>query len=87
MSCGLGRRCSSDLELLWLWCRPTAAAWIQSLAWEIPYAAGVTLKKKKKKDYSNSVKNTIGFLIEIAFDFVDTLGRMVISIILIISIC
>ena len=34
--------------LLWLWCRPAAVALIQSLAWEIPYATDVALKKKKK---------------------------------------
>ena len=36
------------LALLWLWCRPVDAAPIQPLAWEPPYAAGVTLKRKKK---------------------------------------
>ena len=30
----------------WLWCRPAAAA--QPLAWELPYAAGVALKIKRK---------------------------------------
>ena len=37
-----------DLPLLWLWCRPTAAAWIRPVAQELPYAAGAALKKKKK---------------------------------------
>ena len=32
-----------DLALLWLWCRPAAAALIQPLAWELPYAMGVAL--------------------------------------------
>ena len=32
-----------------LWCRPAAIAPIQSLAWELPHAASVA-KKKKKKD-------------------------------------
>ena len=27
-----------DLALLWLWCRPAAAALIQLLAWELPHA-------------------------------------------------
>ena len=36
-----------DLALLWLWCRPTATALIQPLAWEPPYAMGSALKKKK----------------------------------------
>ena len=38
-----------DPTLLWLWCRPAAAALIQPLAWVLPYAAGVTLKSKKIK--------------------------------------
>ena len=25
VSCGVVRKCGSDLALLWLWCRPTAA--------------------------------------------------------------
>ena len=46
VSCGVGCRRSLDLVLLWLWHSPTAAPQIQSLAWELPYAAGVALKKK-----------------------------------------
>ena len=38
MSCGVGRRCGSDPTLLWLWSRPAAAAPIQPVAWELPYA-------------------------------------------------
>ena len=38
-----------DLALLWLWCRPAAAALIQPPVWEPPYAAGVALKRKRKK--------------------------------------
>ena len=34
--------------MLWLWCRPAAAALICCLAWEPPYAAGVALKRKKE---------------------------------------
>ena len=49
MSLGVGHRCSSDPALLCLWCRLAAAAQIQLLAWELPYATGVALKKKKKK--------------------------------------
>ena len=57
MSCGVGRRCGLDPALLWLWCRPAAAASIGPLAWEPPYAAGAAqemaksqkAKKKKKK--------------------------------------
>ena len=46
MSCGVGRRCGSDPELLWFWCRPAAAALILPLAWELPYATGVAKKQK-----------------------------------------
>ena len=49
MSCGVGRRCFSDLALLWLWHRPAAIAPIQPLAWEPPYAAGMALKRQKDK--------------------------------------
>ena len=38
-----------DPVLLWLWCRPAAAAPMQPLAWEPPCAAGVALKKERKK--------------------------------------
>ena len=34
-----------DAALLWLWCRLVAKAPIWLLAWELPYAAGVALKK------------------------------------------
>ena len=49
MSCGVGRRCGSDLALVWLGCRPASVAPIRPLAWESPYAVGVALKKQKKK--------------------------------------
>ena len=39
--------------LLWLWGRLAAAALIQPLAWELPYVAGVVLKRKKKKKNFN----------------------------------
>ena len=47
VSCGVGHRHSLDPLLLWLWCRPTAAALIQLLAWEPPCAVGAALKNKK----------------------------------------
>ena len=47
MSYVVGHRCGLDLELLWLWCRPAAAALIRLLAWEPPYAMCVALKKAK----------------------------------------
>ena len=42
MNCGVGCRHGLDLTLLWLWCR--------LILWKLPYAAGVELKKKKKKN-------------------------------------
>ena len=33
---------------LWLWHRPAAAAPIQPLAWELPYAASAAMKKREK---------------------------------------
>ena len=52
MSCGMYCGHGSDLALLWLGWRPVAVAPIQPLAWEPPYAAGVTLKEKKKKAFT-----------------------------------
>ena len=49
MSCGIGCRHGLDLALLCLWCRPAAIAPIPPLAWEPPYAMGVALKKKTKR--------------------------------------
>ena len=48
MSCGVGRRCGSDLALLWLWCSLAAVAPIRPLAWEPPYATGGALKKERE---------------------------------------
>jgi len=47
-----------DLVLLWLWCRPAAAALIGPLAWELPHAAGVALKGKKKEKGKKRKENT-----------------------------
>ena len=49
VSCGVGRRRSSDPALLWLWCRPAATALIGPLAWEPPYVAGAAQEMAKKK--------------------------------------
>ena len=46
VSSGVGRRCGSDPMLLWLWCRPAAAALTGPLTWELSYAMGAALKKK-----------------------------------------
>ena len=50
VSCSVGYRCNLDPALLWLWQRQAAAAPIQPLAWELPYATSVALKSKKKSD-------------------------------------
>ena len=58
MSCGVGHRCSSDLEWLWLW--PAAVALIRPLVWELPYAAGAVLKKRqnnKQKKIKIKIEN------------------------------
>ena len=49
-ACGFG----SDLALLWLWLwwRLTAAALSQPLAWELPYAMDMALKKRKQQQKS-----------------------------------
>ena len=47
--------------LLWLWCRPAATAPIRPLAWEPPYAAGVTqemAKRQKGKKERKKERNT-----------------------------
>ena len=47
VDCGVGCRHGLDPALLWLWRRLAAIALIQLLAWKLPYAAGVALKRKK----------------------------------------
>ena len=58
MSCGVSGRRSSDLALLWLWCRPVATALIGPLAWDPPYAAGATLEKTKKDETTTKRNQT-----------------------------
>ena len=66
MSCGVGRRHSSDPALLWLWHRPAAVAPIRPLDWELPQAASVALKrqKKKKKEEEEEEEGYTGHLSE-----------------------
>ena len=50
MSCGVGHRCGSDPELLWLWCRMAAAALIQPPNLGVSICcrcAGVALKEEE----------------------------------------
>ena len=60
VSCGIGRRYGSDPVLLWLWCRLASIALIQPLAWELPYAIGVTLKSKKRKKKRKKKEEAMG---------------------------
>ena len=53
MSCGVGRRCGSDPELLWLWSRLAATAPIRPLAWEPGYAVGAAQEKAKRQKKKN----------------------------------
>ena len=55
MSWGVGCRCGLDLAQLWLWCRLAAVAPTRALAWEPPYAA---VKSKKKKGQVKSNEET-----------------------------
>ena len=48
MSCGVPHKHGLDPALLWLWHRPAVAAPIQFIAWKLPYATRVALKRKKK---------------------------------------
>ena len=45
----MGHRHGSDPTMLCLWHKPAAAAPIQPLAWELPYAISMALERKKKK--------------------------------------
>ena len=49
MSCDVDGRRGSELAMLWLWRRLAAAALIQPLAWEFPYAVDAALKNNKKE--------------------------------------
>ena len=48
MNCGVGHRLSSDP--MWLWCGFTAAALIQPLVWELPYATGVAQNGQERQE-------------------------------------
>ena len=50
MSCGVGCKCGLDPELPWLRYTLAAVAPILPLAWELPYATGAALKKKKERE-------------------------------------
>ena len=63
MSCGVGHRCSSDLELLWFWCRLAATAPIRPLAREPSYTRDVALKRQKEKKKKKIIHHDqVGFI-------------------------
>ena len=53
MSCGVSHRHSSGSALLWR--RLAAVAPTGPLAWELPYATSVALKKQKNKIKQNKI--------------------------------
>ena len=53
MSCGVGHRRGLDPALLWLWRKLAAIVPIRPLAWELPCAMGVALKRQKEKKKKN----------------------------------
>ena len=57
MSRGVGHRHSSDPMLLWH--RPAAVAPSQPLAQELPYAAGMALKKNNNNNNNNNNSTTL----------------------------
>ena len=59
MSCGVGRRHSSGLVLLWLRHRLAATAPIRPLAWEPPYASGAALEKAKRQKKKKKEKDQV----------------------------
>ena len=50
MTYGVACQCSSDSAVPWLWHRLEATSLIRPLAWELPYATGVALKMKERKE-------------------------------------
>ena len=69
MSSGVGYRCGSDPELLWLWHRPAATAPIRLLAWESKCAVGVAqeMAKRPKKKKTKKKKQTVLCVTSVTF--------------------
>ena len=55
MNGGVGLRCGSDPTLLWLWYRSVAAAPIEPLAWDPPYAMSVALKRQQTNKQTKNI--------------------------------
>ena len=54
----MGHRRGPEPTLLWLWRRLVAAAPIQPLAWEPPYAAGAAQEMAKRQKTKNKKKSS-----------------------------
>ena len=61
MSCGVGHRRILDPALLCLWCRLAAIVLIPPLAWELPCAVGVALKKPRMEQETHSLGKGSGW--------------------------
>ena len=55
VNCSVGCRQGSDLALLWLGCRLVATALIWPLAWEVPCATGVALKRSINQSINQTI--------------------------------
>ena len=66
MSCGVGRKCGSDLALLWLWLWLAATALIRPLGWKPPYAVGAALKSILKKERKEERKE-LSYVLFVSF--------------------
>ena len=62
VSCGIGHRRSLDPTLLWLYSL-AATDPILLLAWELPYAMGVALKRQKTKQNKKNKNETKPYLV------------------------
>ena len=72
MSCGVGHRRGLDLASLWLWCRPTAVAPIQPLAWELPFAMSTALKSNNNNNNRHlSTKEEESYSFTVQYHFTD----------------
>ena len=60
MSCGVGRRCGSDLCVAMA--VAVAVVQIQPLAWELPYATSSALKRQKPTNQPTKQTKTSAFL-------------------------
>ena len=79
MSCGIGCRCDSDPQLLWLWYRPADVALIQPLVWELPHAVGVALRRKRKRKRNKKGINKFICITTMTKELVDPLHNSILS--------